>query len=490
MVVVLCTFSLSKPIDAAGQNPLAMVFYGWHNSTVDQRIVNAKPGILIGNTPAGYWHGNTNSAFFQSKGISVFSYITANYDQHSLSQNYSLIDAIAAEGTRGVFVDQASPSATTYNSQLCSYAHSKGLLVMLNPGMPYINANMYSIADYVVTDEHYQGRAPAAVELPRLSQTIVIGFGNWTAQQAAYYTNLAWSKGFAYSWHEQTEYTVLPPWLEEYVSLLSPPSTTASPALPQSGTTSAGNVVGTVASVPVPSGGQNEYNLNIKVSSTTLSNLTPGQQVWVAASLNDFPNLLTVGSSVSAVLDKSLGWWVMKPASTPAQVVNQAPVLAPIGSRSTVAGQKIEFNISATDPNGDSLTYSVAGLPTGATFSNSRFSWTPPQQGTFNVAFSVTDGKLSDSETVTITVNPSVTTLPLKGNTSGIVVSTPSASGAKNEYNLSLQITATTVAGLAVGQTVWLAARSTDFPNLLVLGSTLSGNLDKSLGWWVLKAAL
>jgi hypothetical protein len=38
-----------------------------------------------------------------------------------------------------------------------------------------------------------------------------------------------------------------------------------------------------------------------------------------------------------------------------------------------------------------------------------------------------------------------------------------------------------------VGQTVWLAAKVTDFPNLLTAGATVSGNLDKSLVWWVLK---
>ena len=54
------------------------------------------------------------------------------------------------------------------------------------------------------------------------------------------------------------------------------------------------------------------------------------------------------------------------------------------------------------------MTYSATGLPTGATFSalTQVFDWTPGvgTAGTYNVTFSVSDGSLTDSETVTITV--------------------------------------------------------------------------------------
>jgi hypothetical protein len=63
----------------------------------------------------------------------------------------------------------------------------------------------------------------------------------------------------------------------------------------------------------------------------------------------------------------------------------------------------------------------------------------------------------------------------------------PIINGGVDEYNLAVRVTTTTVSGVSVGQTVWLAAKVTDFPNLLTAGATVSGNLDKSLGWWVLK---
>jgi hypothetical protein len=89
---------------------------------------------------------------------------------------------------------------------------------------------------------------------------------------------------------------------------------------------------------------------------------------------------------------------------------NQAPVLAAIGNKTVTTGQALTFTISATDPNGDSLTYAASNLPSGASFNaaNRTFSWTPAadQAGTYsNVRFTVSDGSLADYENITITVN-------------------------------------------------------------------------------------
>jgi hypothetical protein len=100
--------------------------------------------------------------------------------------------------------------------------------------------------------------------------------------------------------------------------------------------------------------------------------------------------------------------------------VNRAPVLGSIGNKSVKEWQLLTFTISATDPDGNPLTYSASNLPSGATFSPSTrtFSWKPSysQAGTYaNVRFSVTNGVLGDSETITITVN-NVNRAPVLGN--------------------------------------------------------------------------
>ena len=90
-------------------------------------------------------------------------------------------------------------------------------------------------------------------------------------------------------------------------------------------------------------------------------------------------------------------------------LIDTAPVLAQIGAKSVDEGSALTFTTSASDADGDSLTYSAANLPAGASFNTATgaFSWTPAdgQAGTYVVTFEVTDGYISDSEDVTITVN-------------------------------------------------------------------------------------
>jgi hypothetical protein len=349
---------------------------------------------------------------------------------------------------------------------------------------------MYSIADYVMTDEHYQGRAPMAVETSYLNQTVVIGFGDWTAQQAATYTNTAWSKGFRYSWHE-INYNSLPWWLESYTPLLSSSTTSPAPAPAQPTTLSSGQINGTVASAPVSSGTANQYSLFVKIASSTVSGVLPGQQVWVAASTIDFPNLLTVGSAVNASLDKSLGWWVMKPGSgtTVPATGNTTAVVASTPVSSGAANQySLNIRITATTATGLTVGQTVWVAASTTDFPN-LFTTGSTLSGTMDKSLGWWILKASTTPAAPAPV-PQPVPAPTTGNTTAVVVSTPVSSGAANQYNLNIRITATTAIGLTVGQTVWIAASTTDFPNLRTVGSTISGNMDKSLGWWVIKKVI
>lgn len=86
--------------------------------------------------------------------------------------------------------------------------------------------------------------------------------------------------------------------------------------------------------------------------------------------------------------------------------VNRKPVLASVGSQQVKENFSLTFSVSATDPDGDPVNYSASGLPSGASFSAGTFSWTPSftQAGTYSVTFIASDGSLSDTEQVTITV--------------------------------------------------------------------------------------
>ncbi|MDW7775892.1 MAG: putative Ig domain-containing protein [Methanosarcinales archaeon] len=89
-------------------------------------------------------------------------------------------------------------------------------------------------------------------------------------------------------------------------------------------------------------------------------------------------------------------------------LVDTAPVLGLIGAKSIDEENAIAFTISASDVDGDSLVYAASSIPAGASFNTSSgaFSWTPAdgQAGTYVVTFEVSDGVLSDSKAVTITV--------------------------------------------------------------------------------------
>ncbi len=89
--------------------------------------------------------------------------------------------------------------------------------------------------------------------------------------------------------------------------------------------------------------------------------------------------------------------------------VNRAPVLAAIGSKSVEENSALAFTISATDADNDSITYTTSILPSGASFSNRNFSWTPSigQAGPYSITFTATDtqnGTASETVAVTVTI--------------------------------------------------------------------------------------
>lgn len=87
---------------------------------------------------------------------------------------------------------------------------------------------------------------------------------------------------------------------------------------------------------------------------------------------------------------------------------NEPPVLAAIGDRGATVGSALQFTVSATDLDGDLLSYTASNLPPGAAFMPPQFSWTPAagQTGAHaGVLFHVSDGRGgTDSEAITITV--------------------------------------------------------------------------------------
>ena len=93
---------------------------------------------------------------------------------------------------------------------------------------------------------------------------------------------------------------------------------------------------------------------------------------------------------------------------------NTAPTLNPIGGQTVEAGKLLSLTLTANDPDGDSLSFTASGLPTGASLTDhgngtATLAWTPQlgQVGSYPVTITVTDDGLppkSDSEQITIKV--------------------------------------------------------------------------------------
>ena len=91
-------------------------------------------------------------------------------------------------------------------------------------------------------------------------------------------------------------------------------------------------------------------------------------------------------------------------AANPNPVIT--PSLANPGSQSGQAGTPVILQLVATDPNGDTLTYSASGLPPGLSVNNAtgEITGTPSASGTFNVVVTASDGVNTDSESFVWTI--------------------------------------------------------------------------------------
>ncbi|MFA5794765.1 MAG: putative Ig domain-containing protein, partial [Candidatus Brocadiia bacterium] len=92
------------------------------------------------------------------------------------------------------------------------------------------------------------------------------------------------------------------------------------------------------------------------------------------------------------------------------QNLYRAPVFNAIGNKTIAEGATLTFTVSATDPDGDTITYMGINLPAGATFNTTTnvFTWVPNynQAATYaGIRFRATDSTyLYTEETITITV--------------------------------------------------------------------------------------
>ena len=115
------------------------------------------------------------------------------------------------------------------------------------------------------------------------------------------------------------------------------------------------------------------------------------------------------------------------------KTANNAPKLLPIGNKEGIEGQQfIIKTMRATDVDGDTLTIDATNLPSGArffqtgsgeiapghTFVDYKLRWPTRfvKEGVYTVTFTASDGELTDSETITITIHDAGNRAPVLRN--------------------------------------------------------------------------
>lgn len=127
--------------------------------------------------------------------------------------------------------------------------------------------------------------------------------------------------------------------------------------------------------------------------------------------------IVSLGGSLSGSTSQTYSL-ILTGGNAAAPPTNATPVLNPIGSKSVTVGSNLIFSVSANDiVDQDKITLSASGLPAGAVFNTvtnaggvtNTFVWNNAwPTGTYNVIFRAADRNGTNSETVVISVQPSI----------------------------------------------------------------------------------
>ncbi|MEM7126668.1 MAG: putative Ig domain-containing protein [Chloroflexota bacterium] len=91
----------------------------------------------------------------------------------------------------------------------------------------------------------------------------------------------------------------------------------------------------------------------------------------------------------------------------PSVPTNSAPTITNPGDQTTTEGDSVQLSINASDADGDTLTYSTSGLPTGLSIDggSGAISGSPLDSGIYSVTVNVSDGTETSSATFAWTVD-------------------------------------------------------------------------------------
>ncbi|HRW06177.1 MAG TPA: putative Ig domain-containing protein, partial [Caldilineaceae bacterium] len=141
---------------------------------------------------------------------------------------------------------------------------------------------------------------------------------------------------------------------------------------------------------------------------------TAGYQdaAWFTSIFTDAQKLATLSASGSAAPPDTpavMACDLVGNCATYSVAGNTAPVLDPIAPQNVTRGETLTITITAGDADGDALSFSLGDAPDGATIDPATgvFIWTPDatlDTGLYTATVIVSDGLLTDSQSISITV--------------------------------------------------------------------------------------
>ena len=212
-----------------------------------------------------------------------------------------------------------------------------------------------------------------------------------------------------------------------------------------------------------------------------------GNFTWTPTESQDGDHTITVQVTDGSLTDSET-------LTVTVRDVNVAPVLNTIDDQTV--NEFVELTFTATASDDDSLTFSFDGtFPSGAAITDDgNFTWTPTesQDGDHTITVQVTDGSLTDSETLTVTVNevnvaPVLNTIGDKG-TSELVELTFTATASDTDVvdnvvnTLTFSFDGTFPSGAAItddGNFTWIPTESQDGDHTITVQVT-DGSLTDS----------
>ena len=213
-----------------------------------------------------------------------------------------------------------------------------------------------------------------------------------------------------------------------------------------------------------PDGNTLIYSLTVSHTGMTINSWT-GAISWTPSSTGDYDVTVEVFDNGSPVKSTTQSFTVH--VSEESETTNQAPFITSTPDTTATVNQTYAYNVDASDPNGDTLTYSLTTNPAGMTINSTTglINWTPTSTGDYEVTVRVSDGDLIDTQSFTVHVSeesettnqaPNITSTPITTATVDVLYSYNVNATDPNGDTLTYSLTTTSPAGMTINSTTGL----------------------------------